>query len=149
MRVCWKLWAITGKNVRKIVGCCGVKSIVMKLLSLMDFRSLNPLDIGCNFSGVLTAQQRQERTRALIEVIHNAPALEILTFKYGGFKIGGVEDLHQKLTKLKTLEFKYCHIYTGDTNSQGRYQPPECLRKLVFSTDQYSSQPAKWKGRGT
>lgn len=60
--------------VESIVDCFHVMNVTMRLLELLPFDHLRSLEIDCIREGESrSTKQRHARTKALIEVIHNAP----------------------------------------------------------------------------
>lgn len=87
--------ATNWKNVETIVDCHYMMNATMYLLKLMTFDNLTSLELTCVPDRASIVGQR-ERTRALIEGIHNAPSLEKLDLQDTVLKIEDAEYIRTK-----------------------------------------------------
>lgn len=107
-------------------------NVTIPLLPHLTFEQLRSLEINCGATYIPNTTQRQERTQALIQTIHNAPLLERLVFRYPILKIADMETLHAGATRLKNVEFLDPDIYAGNAENQVSHYHPTAVESFII-----------------
>lgn len=91
-----KAVASNWKGVERIVDSSNIMNVTFKLLGHLNFDHLRSLELGCDYLRRVDVKERNDKTQALIKVIHNPPALEKLVFKYSAVKLHTLKSCMQK-----------------------------------------------------